>query len=141
MSRLANFKSIASKLALHGNLQLMVDHQRLGTLSSETMADCIGIILVASDETKTTCALVHYEDVDSKKDETTLNIVKMVCEKLNLIEALESGALPVVCDGALFNCAKSMSSISPAYICIFHSMNRLAENCIEYLQGKFTFLT
>ena len=118
---------------------LMIDHQRLGHLSSETVADCIGIILVATDETKSTCALVHYEDVDSKKDEATLEIVKMVCADLNLTEALETGALPVVCDGALFNCAKSMSSIYHAYICIMHSMNRLAENCIDYLEGKFTF--
>ena len=122
---LDDFSTKAESLCKAGHLGLMIDHHQNGPKRTSTSKDCLGILLILTTENcERKQALVFYDQVPDKKNQTTIGLLRPVLQRLNLANCFAEGLLPSVSDQVLESFLRSNTEIPNHLICIFHTLNR-----------------
>ena len=122
---LDDFATKAEVLCKAGYKGLTLDHHLNGNKKSTNSRECLGVMLIlTTDNLERKRILVYYEQVENKKNATTISLLKPILQRLNLADCFAEGLLPSVSDQVLESFLRSNTDIPIHIICVLHTLNR-----------------
>ena len=122
---LENFATKAEVLCKAGYLGLTLDHHQNGPKKSANSKDCLGVmIILTTDALIRKKILVFYDQVEDKKNQTTISLLRPVLQQLNLAECFNEGLLPAASDQVLESFLRNNTELPNHIVCLLHTLNR-----------------